>query len=112
MPRDESSADIPQIVTLCKSGCKPIWAGELDECPHCGTRDVRSTALIKSDRVRDQFSVEDRDDFDQSDYPGTNLLIIILSGLAGGTFLSQFGGTYAIVGFLLGIAASTFWIGR
>lgn len=50
--------------------------------------------------------------FDQSDYPWSNLLIIVLSGLAGGTFLSQFGGTWAVVGFLLGIATSTFSLGR
>lgn len=46
--------------------------------------------------------------FDQAGYRRTNLLIVLLSALAGGVFLSQFGGTYAIVGMFAGIATSTY----
>lgn len=32
-------------VTICKEGCKPVWAGALDACPRCESRAVRTTEV-------------------------------------------------------------------
>jgi len=39
----------PFPATLCKEGCRPVFRGNLDECPSCGSTSVRRTEIVDAD---------------------------------------------------------------